>query len=577
MSDRVIVWAGQIPLETDVLRTNKFAMIGLAKLTAAMLGTGTIVNGLSCVPTSPASLSVSVNPGEIYSLVNVDGTAYSSVAADTAHSIMKQGILMDAATLNCPAPGTAGQSINYLIEAQYQDVDGDNTVLPYYNASNPSQAWSGPNNSNSPQSTTRKGIVSLVAKAGTAAPTGTQATPAPDSGYIGLWVVTVANGQTTITTGNITQAANAPFLPSDLLHAVQNSSLVVGTDTGSTNTCVVSYTPAVAALIDGMVLWFKAKAANTGAVTLNVNGLGAQSVVGGAHNALQGGEIIANGKCQVVWNATLNAFVLIECTGAALQVAPATKSQHAPQMAQVAGVVGHMRNLQMSVTAASATATLTADEIIVETALGGIRYCLPSFNKSINLAATGVGGMDVGAAPTSGFVALYAIYNPTSGSSGLLATNATSAVAPNVYGGANMPAGYTASALISVWPTNGSGQFGVGYQADRKISIPITSVLSSSVIQAAFTALSIAAAVPMNAKACTGEIGLSSTSTTTIGISLAANAAPLAQQNCTTGGATSFTGNFKIENIITPQTLYYANSNTAGTPTFSVYVSSYEI
>lgn len=334
MTDRVTTYAGQIPLETDILRAGKFAMMGIAKLAAAMLGTATVVNGLACVPTGPASLTVNINPGEIYSLVNVDSTAHSSVAADTAHQIMKQGILLDVLNLSCPAPGTGGQSINYLIQATYQDSDVDLVALPYYNASNPTQAWSGPNNSGTAQAATRKGIITISAKAGTAATTGSQVTPAADAGYTGLWVVTVANGQTQITAPNIVQASNAPILPTDLLHAIQQSALVTASDTGTANAYSVSYSPPITALKDGMVLWFKAANANTGASTLNVNGLGAQPLVGGAHSALQGGEIIANGKCQVVWNATLSSFVLIECTGGALQVAPATQSQHAVQLGQ---------------------------------------------------------------------------------------------------------------------------------------------------------------------------------------------------------------------------------------------------
>jgi hypothetical protein len=101
--DRVTVYSGQIPLETDLLRINKFAMMGLAKFPAAMLGTATVVNGLACVPTAPAGLTVNVNPGEIYSLLNVDGTAYSSLPVDTTHSILKQGILLDAFNLSLPS------------------------------------------------------------------------------------------------------------------------------------------------------------------------------------------------------------------------------------------------------------------------------------------------------------------------------------------------------------------------------------------------------------------------------------------------------------------------------------------
>ncbi|WP_053077741.1 hypothetical protein [Burkholderia cepacia] len=134
-------------------------------------------------------------------------------------------------------------------------------------------------------------------------------------------------------------------------------------------------------------------------------------------------------------------------------------------------VVGSARNLSMSVATASASATLTADEIIVCSALGGVAYKLANFNQTINLATVGASGMDAGTAPVSGFVALYAIYNPTTRASALLATNATSSLAPSVYGGSNMPAGYTASALVSVWPTNASSQFAVGMQDDRKIWI----------------------------------------------------------------------------------------------------------
>ncbi|HHW4675111.1 MAG TPA: hypothetical protein ACQGQW_08015, partial [Xylella fastidiosa subsp. pauca] len=252
--DRQTVYAGAIPLETDLLNTNRNALVGLGKLAAAMLGT----SYLACVPTAPATLHVQVLPGEIYSLQNLDGTAYSSLAADTTHQIIKQGMILDAVTLNCPAPATSGYSINYLIEAAYQDFDDNAVVLPYYNASNPSQAYSGPSNSGTAQSTVRRGICTLQVKAGIVAATGTQLTPAADSGYVGLWTVTVAYGQTQITAANITQAANAPFLPAGgIVPSVQNSAFNYALDTGTANTYLVSYSPPVTQLTDGMVLSFR--------------------------------------------------------------------------------------------------------------------------------------------------------------------------------------------------------------------------------------------------------------------------------------------------------------------------------
>lgn len=215
--ERQIVYPSQVPLETDLLNTNRNTMLALGKLAAAIFGTGGLVNGLAVAPTSPASLDVSIGAGEIYQLANVDDTAYSSLPADTTDTVVKQGILLQPTTLACPAPSAAGFSIDYLIEAKFEELDTGSVVLPYYNASNPQQAYSGPNNTGAAQAVTRSGIVSLQAKPGIAATTGTQTAPAVDAGYIALAVVTVANGQTTITAGDITAQASSTILPQSML------------------------------------------------------------------------------------------------------------------------------------------------------------------------------------------------------------------------------------------------------------------------------------------------------------------------------------------------------------------------
>jgi hypothetical protein len=63
--DRQIVCNGQLPLETDVLNTNLYAMIGLGRLAMDVLGTSTVVSGLACTPTSVPSLSVNIGAGAI--------------------------------------------------------------------------------------------------------------------------------------------------------------------------------------------------------------------------------------------------------------------------------------------------------------------------------------------------------------------------------------------------------------------------------------------------------------------------------------------------------------------------------
>ena len=211
--DRQIVYSGQVPQTTDLLNTNRQTMIALAKLCADLFGTSTVISGLGCVPTTPASMSVAVNPGQIYQLANVDGTPYSALPQDTAHSLLKQGILMDAQSFVLAAPATSGYSQNYLIQAAYLESDVNNVVLPYYNSANPSQAFNGPGGSGNAQPTTRAGQVSLQLVAGTAASTGTQTTPAVTAGYVGLAVITVANGQSTITNASIAPYPNVPTAP----------------------------------------------------------------------------------------------------------------------------------------------------------------------------------------------------------------------------------------------------------------------------------------------------------------------------------------------------------------------------
>ncbi|NML34960.1 phage tail protein [Paraburkholderia sp. G-4-1-8] len=235
----------------------------------------------------------------------------------------------------------------------------------------------------------------------------------------------------------------------------------------------------------------------------------------------------------------------------------------------------------MSVTAASASATLTADEIVVGSALGGLKYTLASFNKTITLTTPGAGGMDTGSAPASGYVALYAIYNPSTATAALLATNATSAIAPNVYGGANMPAGYTASALLSVVPTTSGGLFSVVLVQDRKTNIlQYTALNSSTTSTIAATSLSIAGGVPKNAKRVGGSLSLSNTtsSNSTWAFYATSSGTGVQQFSVNTTGSGGNLFGYSTLDLSSQQTLTYALlSITAGTCAFIVYISSYEI
>ncbi|MDT6960129.1 hypothetical protein QTN24_01345 [Cupriavidus sp. SZY C1] len=231
--------------------------------------------------------------------------------------------------------------------------------------------------------------------------------------------------------------------------------------------------------------------------------------------------------------------------------------------AQSLAVVGWARNLVMNVATPSATATVAADEVVVKSSLGGKTYLLASFSQAINLGTTGAGGMDAGAAPANGWVAVYAIYNPATGARALLGVNATSAAAPEVYGGGNMPAGYSASALVSVRRTNGSGQFTIGFQFDRDVDTGPLTVVSNGT-STAYTSFSLAGFVPANAKEVHLSVGVSVNTasnglrviaadpTNEIGLRLFLN--PVVGQ--------ILGGILPVVRFITPQTLFYKLDTT---------------
>lgn len=209
--DRNMVYPGAIPLDTDVLTVERSILVAIGALAQATLGVTTCFNGFACTQQAAPNLSVLVSPGSALSLQVVDANPFGSLAANAA-PLVKMGVLLTSTTLNTPAPITSGQSINYLVEASYQETDTTSVVLPYYNSANPAVPFSGPANSGTPQNTQRLETVSVQIKAGTPATTGTQTTPAADGGYTGLYVVTVAFGATTVLNANITQLTTAPLI-----------------------------------------------------------------------------------------------------------------------------------------------------------------------------------------------------------------------------------------------------------------------------------------------------------------------------------------------------------------------------
>lgn len=84
---------------------------------------------------------------------------------------------------------------------------------------------------------------------------------------------------------------------------VQDSSARLLTSVAGTNTITASLTtPQLAAYINGLELNFVPAVTNTGAVTLNVNGLGAKAILSRGVNALNAGDLQAGGAYHLMYD-----------------------------------------------------------------------------------------------------------------------------------------------------------------------------------------------------------------------------------------------------------------------------------
>lgn len=314
--DRAIVYDAALPQTLDVLNTNKFTLNALAYASQAILGGNIVVAGLVAAPTQPvASLNITIGAGSIYSAQPVDTSAYGDLGVDTTHTIIKQGILYDPVTLTITPPSTPGQSQVYLVEAIYNDVDDNTTVLPYFNAQNPLQPLSGPANSGSAQFTTRLGKCIITLKAGAPATTGTEVAPAPDVGYVGLYTIDVPNGDLQITANQIVTLATAPFfwtLPS-IPGGVQANAWTFCLDTGIQNAMVGTVWPPITTLQPGYGFLVKAAFGNTGTATFAIGSAGAQPIHRANGAVLQSGDYAAGMIVALVWDGA--AFQMLNFEG----------------------------------------------------------------------------------------------------------------------------------------------------------------------------------------------------------------------------------------------------------------------
>ncbi|KAA8397134.1 MULTISPECIES: hypothetical protein [unclassified Acetobacter] len=199
---RRIVYQGQIPLDADLLwgeRNLKTALGQALNLLYGDFSTVSAAFGFSVTP-SASALTIAVGSGVVASSGAIDETAFGGngggISADTSAQFVVYGCAGGSITL------TAGQTAT--LYAVCSEADTDETVLPFYNADNPSQTQAGPGNAGTSLPVTRLAQAELVLAA--------EAPASPSGGAIvPLYTVTVPAGATTAA-GATTKALTA-FYP----------------------------------------------------------------------------------------------------------------------------------------------------------------------------------------------------------------------------------------------------------------------------------------------------------------------------------------------------------------------------
>ncbi len=225
---RRIYYANMLANSLFQMQDQVESMIELSQVIQSVLGDGIVdsptnnlplFTGFAATPTDPASLSVNVAGGAVYSWEDVDDIAFGSAPSQIApnsNQIAKLAYSFTPTVLTFVPPVTPGNSRNDLICIGFVEADGSNQSIPF---------WGGVTNitvgtqiipvPNPPvfqnENMQRIDSPTVTVQSGTPAATGTQTTPTPPAGTAGSYVVTTTQGQTTIISGNITAYQNAGF------------------------------------------------------------------------------------------------------------------------------------------------------------------------------------------------------------------------------------------------------------------------------------------------------------------------------------------------------------------------------
>jgi hypothetical protein len=220
----------------------------------------------------------------------------------------------------------------------------------------------------------------------------------------------------------------------------------LGTGGGTADVITATATPAITAYAAGQSFKFIASSANTGAVTININSLGAKAVTKNGSTALAAGDIPSGAVCEIAYDGT--RFQLVNTTLLGL----VGTAQEARTTLQV-GVRGHIGGLILANNATDANNDI--DFGVGEAADSTATYLIKlasAMTKRLDAtwaAGTNQGGLFSGAKAISTWYHCHVIRKTSDGTIDCGFDTSVTA--------ANIPAGYGAYRHIGSVRTDGSG------------------------------------------------------------------------------------------------------------------------
>lgn len=236
---------------------------------------------------------------------------------------------------------------------------------------------------------------------------------------------------------------------------------------GTADAITATYSPAVTTLTDGLLLSFRATAANaTTAPTFSPNGLVAFAITQKGGTALSAGSIAANLAEYILrYNLANTRWELLN-----------------PSVTSSTAVRGIYSNLKLTATS-DTQAVVTADSIILKTA-GSLVFEADAVNVTAAITASGANGLDTGTEAANTWYNVFVIYNGTTVAS-LLSLSAT---APT------LPSGYTYYARVGAVRNNASSNFYRSIQYNNDVQYIVGTNPTGMIQLASGTAGNIASA-----------------------------------------------------------------------------------